>query len=225
MGILVKLNKKVKVAMKNILLSIETPYIDTQTLLSLLTGYRQPRERILRMVKNDELIRLKNGFFLITDKIRRGSNTLIPYEQVANLLYGPSYVSLEWALSFYGMIPERVHTVTSMTLGRNKEYHTPIGDFVYHRLSSFSYSIGITQKQSVDFIGGFLMASPEKALADLVFVSCKGLDKVQLKQDLLESKRIDPECLHQMDKALLVEIAKAYRAKTVSYLIDIIGMI
>ena len=78
------------------------------------------------MVKNEELIRLKNGFYLIADKIRQGPNTIIPYEQVANLLYGPSYVSLEWALSFYGMIPERVHTITSMTLGRNKEYHTPI---------------------------------------------------------------------------------------------------
>lgn len=225
MGILVKLSKRGKINMKNILQGIETPYIDSQTLLCLLTDYRQPRERILRMVKNNELIRLKNGFFLITDKIRQGSNTFIPYEQVANLLYGPSYVSLEWALSFYGMIPERVHTVTSMTLGRNKEYCTPIGDFVYHRLSSFSYSIGVTQKKAADFTGGFLMASPEKALADLVFITCKGLDKGQLKQELLESKRIDVECLHQLDKALLIEIAESYRAKTVNYLIDIIGRI
>ncbi|MFS8562842.1 MAG: hypothetical protein LVR00_00285 [Rhabdochlamydiaceae bacterium] len=119
------------------------------------------------MVKNKELIRLKNGFYLIADKITQGTHTIIPYEQVANLLYGPSYVSLEWALSFYGMIPERVHLVSSMTLGRNKEYHTPVGDFAYYSLSQDSYDIGITQKTSSDFASGFLMATPEKALADI----------------------------------------------------------
>lgn len=211
-------------AMKDILDPIKTPYIDAQTLLNLLADYRKPRECILRMVKNEELIRLKNGFYLITSKVRQGPNMLIPYEQVANFLYGPSYISLEWALSFYGMIPERVLTITSMTLGRNKEYHTPVGNFVYYRLSSNSYSIGITQKRTSDF-EGFLMASPEKALADLVFKTCKGLDKDQLKQELLESKRIDSEWFRQLDKALLVEIARSYRARSVGYLVDLVGAI
>lgn len=211
--------------MKNILKAIETPYIDAQTLLTLLSDYRKPRECILRMIKNEELIRLKNGFYLIADKIKQGSQTLIPLEQVANLLYGPSYVSLEWALSFYGMIPERVHMITSMTLGRNKEYQTPIGNFVYHRLSSKSYSIGVTQMKSPDFVGGFLIATPEKALADLVFKTCKNLDKNQLKQELVESKRIDPEHMHRLNKDLLVEIAKSYRAKSVSYLVEIVGIL
>ncbi|MBS0656081.1 MAG: hypothetical protein JSR46_09905, partial [Verrucomicrobia bacterium] len=115
--------------MKNILRQIDTAYVDSQTLLTLLNDYKKPREAILRMVKNEELVRLKNGVYLISEKIKLGQKTVIPFEQLANFLYGPSYVSMEWALSFYGMIPERVHTVTSMTLGRNKEYHTPIGDF------------------------------------------------------------------------------------------------
>jgi len=211
--------------MKNTLKLIETPYIDTQTLLNLLTDYKKPREAILRMVKNGELIRLKNGFYLITEKITQGSSKIIPFEQVANLLYGPSYVSMEWALSFYGMIPERVHTVTSMTLGRNKEYHTPVGDFSYFTLSSESYSIGITQKKSPDFVGGFLIAGPEKALADTVFKTCKNLNKDQLKDELLESKRIDRKCFHELNKDLLEEIAKSYRAKHVHYLADLVGVI
>ena len=211
--------------MKNRLKLIETPYIDAQTLLKLLADYKKPREAILRMVKNEELIRLKNGFYLISEKITHGSEKVIPFEQVANLLYGPSYVSMEWALSFYGMIPERVHTITSMTLGRNKEYHTPVGDFSYFTLSSESYSIGITQKKSPDFVGGFLIASPEKALADTVFKTCKNLDKDQLKDELLESKRIDRECFHELNKKLLEDIAKSYRAKHVTYLVDLIGVL
>ena len=123
------------------------------------------------------------------------------------------------------MIPERVHTVTSMTLGRNKEYHTSVGDFSYFTLSPESYPLGITQKKSPDFVGGFLIASPEKALADMVFKTCKNLDKDQLKDELLESKRIDRECFHKLNKELLEEIAKSYRAKSVYYLTDLVGVL
>ncbi len=208
-----------------ILRSIETPYIDAQTLLVLLADYQKPREVILRMVKNEELIRLKNGVYLISEKIKRGNLTLVPFEQLANFLYGPSYVSMEWALSFYGMIPERVHTVTSMTLGRNKEYHTMVGDFSYLTLPEKCYSVGVTQKETPDFLGGFLIASPEKALADLVFKTCRNLDKEQLKKELLESKRIDPQSFRELDRGLLDEIAKSYQTKSVLYLRDLVGVL
>ena len=205
--------------------NIETPYVDAQTLLILYGDYRKPRECILRLIKNAELIRLKNGYYLISERVRSGSNTIIPFEQIANWLYGPSYVSLEWALSFYGMIPERVHTVTSMTLGRNKEFHTPIGDFVYQRLTPDQYFYGVTLKETPGFIGNFLMATPEKALADLVFSSCKRLDKNQLKLELLESKRIDPEAFRQLNKSLLEEISTYYRSKSVDTLVSIVGTV
>lgn len=211
--------------MRNILKFIETPYVDAQTLLKLLADYKRPREAILRMVENEELIRLKNGFYLISEKITDKSTKIIPYEQVANALYGPSYVSMEWALSFYGMIPERVHTITSMTLGRNKEYRTPVGDFSYFTLPSKVYPIGVTQKKSADFVGGFLIASPEKALADTIFKTCKNLDKEQLKDELLESKRIDRECFHELNKDLLEEIAKSYHSKQVYYLSELVGVL
>ncbi len=211
--------------MKNVLKFIETPYVDTQTLLSVLGEYKKPREVISQMVKKEELIRLKNGFYLISEKTTQEKTRVIPFEQVANFLYGPSYVSMEWALSFYGMIPERVHTVTSMTLGKNKEYHTPIGDFSYFTLSSSSYPLGITKKESSDFVGGFLIASPEKALVDMVFKTCKNLDKEQLKDELLESKRIDPAVFRSLNKDLLNDIVKSYRAQHVKYLSDLVGVL
>lgn len=211
--------------MKNIFKQVETPYIDTQTLFCLLRDFKKPREAILRMVKNDELIRLKNGFFLINEKITQGNERVIPFEQIANFLYGPSYVSMEWALSFYGLIPERVYTVTSMTLGKQKDYHTPVGDFSYTPLSPESYPIGIIQKDSSDFVGGFLIASPEKALADLVFKTCKNLNKDQLKVELLESKRMDRKFFRGLNKDLLNDIVHAYRVKHVKYLADVVGVL
>lgn len=211
--------------MPTILKQIETPYIDAQTLINLLSHYQRPREYVLRLVKNGELIRLKNGFYLITERIQQGENRIIPYEQVANMLYGPSYVSLEWALSFYGLIPERVHTVTSITLGRDKLFDTPIGSFSYKKLSPDRYSTGIAIKNEVNFPGGFMMATPEKALADLVFTQCKNLDKNQLKIELLESRRIEQESLQNLDKSLLETIGKSYRAQPVNNLLDIVGML
>lgn len=211
--------------MKNILKSIETAYIDTPTLLNLLARYKKPREAILRMIKNEELIRLKNGIYLISENIYHKDNTIIPFEQVANFLYGPSYVSMEWALSFYGMIPEKVHTVTSMTLGKNKAYHTPIGDFSYLTLPPKYYSVGVTQKKSPDFLGGFLIASPEKALADMVFKTCKKLDKQELKEELIDSRRIDPYALQSLNKKLLEIITQSYHVKSVYNLQDLIGLL
>lgn len=211
--------------MRNRLKLIETPYVDAQTLINLFADYKKPREAILRMVKNNELIRLKNGLYIINEKITDANSKAVPLEQVANFLYGPSYVSMEWALSFYGMIPERVYSVTCATLGRNKEYHTPIGSFSYYHLSSRCYSVGVMQKKSPDFVGGFLMASPEKALADMVFKTCKSLNKDQLKEELVESKRIDQECFRNLNKELLEDIANCYQARSVHFLKDLVGVL
>lgn len=204
---------------------LDTPYVDAQTLMTLWASYADPRKKIERLVKKGELIRLKNGFYLIADKIHSKGQTYIPYEQVANLLYGPSYVSLEWALSFYGMIPERVYTVTSITLGRKKEFETPIGKFIYQPLPVRCYPVGITQKQATGFVGNFWMATPEKALADLVYTSSHATNKHQLKEELLESLRIDIEALQKLDKSLIADIDEAYRSTAVRNLAELIGII
>lgn len=211
--------------MDEMLLKIETPYIDAQALLGMLGDYQNPRSRIYWLVKKGELIRLKNGFYLIKAKIEHGGQTIIPFEQVANLLYGPSYVSLEWALSFYGMIPERVHAVTSMALGKDKQYATPVGNFLYYRSNASWHSIGIERKKAIGSIGSFLMATPEKALADLVFKRCKKLNKDQLKVDLIESKRIDVEHFSRLNKKLLEEIARGYESTSVDHLVNLIGVL
>lgn len=204
--------------------AIETPYVDAQTLLTLFSGYDKPRERILRMVKNGELMRLKNGFYLLADRVpssRHRANPL-PYEQIANMLYGPSYVSLEWALSFYGMIPERVYTVTSVTLGRNKQFTTPIGDFSYCAIAEDKYAMGVTLKDAVHTPGSFFIASPEKALADLVFRRCRNLTPEEMLRELTDSLRIPEESLRTLDKDLMNQICECYHSKSINTLAKII---
>lgn len=203
--------------------SIQTSYIDAQALLNFLQDYERPRDRIQRMVRSGELIRIKNGLYLIAEKIEGGpGGRAIPYEQLANILYGPSYVSLEWALSFYGIIPERVYTVTSMTLGRKKEYSTPVGEFQYIPLNKESYSIGVEQMESYNSFGNFLMASREKAVVDFVAKRCSGLTGKELETDLFESKRFNAQILSELNRDLLREISQSYRSKSVKHLVGIL---
>src|SRR3989337_1785203 len=97
------------------------------------------------MVKSGKLIRLKKGFFVIAEKINENP---VPYEQIANLLYGPSYISLEWALSYYRMIPEGVYVVTSITANKTKTFNTALGSFDYAYLNHHRYAIGMDQLEN-----------------------------------------------------------------------------
>lgn len=203
--------------MDSVLRFCETAYIQTQNLMPFLSDYENPYDFISRLVKRKELIRLKNGFFVIAEKIEKNS---VPFEQIANLLYGPSYLSFEWALSRYGMIPEGVYVVTSTSPTKTKIIKTPLGTFDYFYLSHFRYSVGIDQMQNSS--GNFLIATPEKALADLVHRKSQNLEGKDLLTDLLEARRIDEESLKRLNKKHLEQIAKNYRSRAVSALINIL---
>lgn len=206
--------------MHTLLRFAQTPYIESHNLKPLLANYTNPDDLISRMVKAGVLIRLKKGFFLIAEKIE---GSLIPYEQIANLLYGPSYISFEWALSFYKMIPEGVYVVTSASSTRAKVFTTPVATFDYIYLNHSRYSIGIDQKENA--AGRFLIATPEKALADLVHLKSKKLEARDLLVDLIEARRIDVDLLKNLNKKFLLEIADGYRSKAVTNLINVLGML
>ena len=206
--------------MQEILRFCETAYIAAQNLLPLLGEYTNPRDFISRLCKRGDLIRLKNGFFVIAEKIREKA---VPYEQIANLLHGPSYISYEWALSYYGMIPEGVYVVTSASAIKSVNYKTPLGTFEYSYLSHDRYAIGIDQKENAS--GNFLIATPEKALADLVHKKSSHLSSKDLIIDLIEGRRMNEAALKNLDKHHLAEIASSYRSKTVQNLSNAIGLL
>jgi len=202
------------------LLKPSLPYIHSNILMPFLKEYTNPRDWFSRLVKKGELIRLKNGFFVIAEKIE---NTPVPYEQIANLLSGPSYISFEWALSSYNMIPEGVYVVTSASVLRSKDYHTPLCTFQYTQLSHDRYAVGISQKKN--HLGNYLIATPEKALADLIHMKSRHLNAKDLLVDLIEARRMDEDVLKSLDKKLLLEISERYRSKTVRALVTAIGLL
>ena len=100
--------------------------IDYLFLVSALKHYARPREKISQWLKSGDLIRVKKGLYIFAGEAKE---SLYSLEVLANLIYGPSAISLSYALAFYGMIPERVSTITSITPKRCKKFGTPVGLF------------------------------------------------------------------------------------------------
>lgn len=186
--------------------------IDFEVLEAVLTEYRYPKDKVSRMEKNGELLRIKKGLFVVSPEIHRMT---ISNELIANHLYGPSYVSLESALSFYKLIPERVHTVRSVTSKRSKSYTTPLGTFDYISAPKKYFQVGIRQ-EIVNEQFAFLIASPEKAICDLI-VATSGLriQSVKAMQIYLEEDmRMDLSAIENFDLQIIRQCIDSGRKKT-----------
>ena len=132
----------------------------------LLRDYQQPNDKIHYLIKDGTLEKVKKGLYIAGPKITKTRPD--PF-LVANHILGPSYVSLESALSFHALIPERVYEVTSVTTKAARRFSTPMGAFSYVRLPLPYYSYGIRSVESED--RRYLMASAEKALFDKIITT------------------------------------------------------
>jgi predicted transcriptional regulator of viral defense system len=139
------------------------PEVDYQALMAQMPGQSHPRRKLRELQNKGYLIRLKKGFYVLSPQFT-GRHYSLPI--VANLLYGPSYLSFEYALSLYGLIPERVEVLTSVTTQKNKNFETPIGFFTYRHLPLTLYPHGVALRETTDG-RTFLIATPEKALLDI----------------------------------------------------------
>ncbi len=177
-----------------------TNHLDYQFVMDCLKDFKSPRSKLSRLVQSGALIRIKKGLYLLGTHFKH-----TPYcpEMLANLIYGPSYVSLESALQMYGMIPEHVVTMTSVTVKSAAEFKTPIGHFSYSHCSQKSYPIGITTKTYSDYEKP-LLATPEKALTDFLKIRRGKVTSVkQLEHMLIDDLRIEEEDLSKLDLKLI----------------------
>ena len=155
-----------------------------------------PAEKIRALERDGQLIRLKRGLYVAS---REASGKPIDVCLCANHIYGPSYVSLQWALRWYGLIPEQVFTVTSVATKRSRTFRNELGTFTYHQTTADYFPIGIRSMEENSI--NCLMATPEKALCDTILhdsylppQSVKGLAEY-LEEDL----RFDMDALTDFD--------------------------
>ncbi len=189
--------------------------VDYLKLTQILRDYAQPRNKIQSLLRSKELIRVKKGIYVFGEKV-----ALEPYskEHLANLIFGPSAISFEYALSFYNLIPEKVEEVTSITTRRNKIYITAVGRFSYQYVNAQKYTIGITQ--ILNHRRNILIATKEKALCDILSVKTPNLKNVSdLKTHLTENLRIEIENIHDLNPELLENISRLYKNDNV-YLLE-----
>ncbi len=193
------------------------PYeeFDYQVLLGALKGYAHPRDRITTLLRKGSIIRVKKGLYIFGDDTRKQ-----PYsrEILANLIYGPSYISLEYALQYYGMIPERVESVTSATVGRSRKFSTPVGQFTYRMIPMAAFRTGVDQAATEEG-RSFLIAVPEKALADKLRADRLSLQSQKgLQAWLFDDLRIEPAVIREMDYRRLEDYASRYRSRKIHML-------
>lgn len=189
---------------------------DYQTLLDVLREYERPRDKITALLRQGTIIRVKKGIYVFGERYARRP---FSREVLANMIFGPSYISLDYALHYHGLIPERVEAVTSVTCGRGRRFSTPVGLFLYRKIPMTAYPIGIDR---VELEGGrpFLIAIPEKALADKIHDD-RGTavrSQAEMREYLLTHLRIDPGGLERLDAKILVLIATRYGSRKIRLL-------
>ena len=183
---------------------------DYQMLTTSLKEYSRPRDKITDLMRKHQIIRVKKGLYIFGSDYRKR-----PYsrEILANLIYGPSYISLDYALSYYGMIPERVEALTSVTTGRSRIFNTPVGQFTYRMIPLPAFQTGMTRIELNDG-GAFLIATPEKALVDKIFVD-RGSDIRTIKglqAYLFDNLRIDRDIFSKLNISHISESSEHYRS-------------
>lgn len=174
-------------------------------LMDELKGYVNPAAKIARMVKAGEIVRIKQGLYE-TDPLAEGVG-------IAEAIYGPSYLSFEYALSYYGLIPEAVYQYTSATFEkkRTKLFETPFGVFTYRDVPSQAFSLGVQFVLKGDY--SFRLATPEKALCDELYKLSPCANRAELEQLLFDDLRIDKEAVLGLNLAELKDLASLYQTK------------
>jgi predicted transcriptional regulator of viral defense system len=170
-----------------------TKYLDYNTLLEEFADYKSPKAKITNLIKSGEVIKVKRDLFVTGIFSKANVNIL------ANIIYNPSYISFEYALNYYGLIPERVDVITSATFNKNKNrvYETGFGIFEYRYMSKSVYPYGIDRVEENG--EPFLIASKEKALCDTLskIRSVESVKKISYL--LFEDLRIDKDQIQSLN--------------------------
>ncbi|MBQ9230394.1 MAG: hypothetical protein IJ190_04335 [Prevotella sp.] len=180
----------------------------TGTIASCFPHLVDPVEKIRALEKDGQLIRLKRGLYVVSPEV---SGKPISAPLCANHIYGPSYVSLQWALRYYGLIPERVHTVTSITTKRSRSFYNPLGNFSYKQVTQRYFPLGVTSTEEDSIF--YLIATPEKALCDTI-IHDRYLPQQSVRglwQYLEEDIRFDIDALKDFDITIIEQCAQAGR--------------
>lgn len=179
------------------------PLLKNEDLEVLFPGEDQRHSLIKRALAKKTLISIKRGIYVIG----------VPYQKftpnpftIACLNYGPSFISFETALSYYGWIPESSVSIACACSKRNKTYKTELGRFVYFRTPLTLFYL------ETKILEDFIIACPWRALADLCYVRKKDW---QSAHELSEDLRIEFDVLDNVEISSLRLLSQHYPSRRV----------
>lgn len=172
-----------------------------------LKQYSSPKAKITRMINSKEIIQIKRGIFL------DAANDSYSLNSLSSVIYGPSYISFQSAMSFYGIIPEGVKALTcaSYNKNKNKKFHTSVGDFYYYYIPLKVYPHGLTIMEENE--QKFIIATPEKAICDSLYKIKNIATEGELVNLLIEDWRIDLDILASLNRKSFQFLLPLYEKK------------
>lgn len=172
--------------------------------------YSNKNTKICREVKNGNLIKIINGLY--------ETNPNVNGYLLAGSIYGPSYLSFEYALSHYGLIPEKVTAYTSATFDKKKKkrYDNQFGTFLYRDVPNNVYPLGIKIIQEGDYM--YQIATPEKALCDKLYTLSPIKNMKELENILFNDLRIDLDEFNKLNIEDIEQISNSYHSQNVELL-------
>lgn len=188
--------------------------VTTSILRNRYSDYANPLDKIKRDTDSGILIRINRGIYETDGNVN-------PCLLAASIL-SPSYLSFDYALSYYGLIPEKVFSITSASLGlrKNKTFINKLGRYEYSDIPAEAFSEGLTYLENGEYV--VKIATKEKAICDSL---CKwrvvGSIK-ELKELLFFDKRIYEEEFADCDFKLMVRLASLYKKTNLDLLIKLI---
>ena len=189
----------------------------TDMILEELQSYANPKTKLSRMVKQGKYFQIARGLYE-TDKN-------VPGHLLAGSIYGPSYISFEYALGFYGMIPEAVYTITSANFEKRKKkkYETAFGTFTYRDVPSAAFPLNIRLIQEGSYF--YRIAEPEKALCDQLYTMPPAKNIKLLAELLFDDLRIEETELLKLEIEKIVFLSDRYHSTNIKKLITLLKRI
>ena len=178
--------------------------------------YTDVKGKIRREVQSGRLVQVVKGLYE-TDARTDG-------KYLAGAIYGPSYLSFDYALSVHALIPETVYnTYTSATFrkGKTKRYENAFGTFLYRDVPAAVYPLGVEIKVEGGY--SYQIATPEKALCDKLYSLSPVYSVKALKELLFDDLRIDEGVFYAMRKIDIFQLAPLYRATNLKLLAKLMG--
>lgn len=185
--------------------------ISVDALTQRFQNYTDVKGKIRREVQRGMLVQVARGLYE-TDPRADG-------KYLAGAIYGPSYLSFDYALSVYALIPEMVYnTYTSATYCKEKikRYENAFGIFLYRDVPATAYPLGIELKAENGY--SYQIATPEKALCDKLYTLSPVYSVKALKELLFEDLRIDADAFHALRRNDILQLAPLYRATNLKLL-------